>query len=307
MNFRRFLAPLLLIGVLGSPGAAFGELAEDSLPASSTWYFHADLQEMRSTDAGRKLYGWLEEEVFTDIRDDAGFDVGKEVDRITAFATDDSSTVVLIEGDVSQESQDKLLAIGAMSENLESREHDGKEYYFAEGKGHSEDGTTKFNLDDDFYMSFALKNKLLITTSEAQMQKLLSNKGKLAGAGASGSLFVLTAEQSFVQAGLDSEGFDADEGFDSNILRNTESVAVMVADVAGKIAIEAHLVAKQAEMAESLASIVRGLISLQVFNDEIDPDLTEILRTTTVDVKDTVLQISLALDPDKVLEALGEG
>ena len=34
---------------------ALGELTASGLPATSTWYFHADFDEMRGSDAGRPL------------------------------------------------------------------------------------------------------------------------------------------------------------------------------------------------------------------------------------------------------------
>ncbi len=57
-------------------------------------------------------------------------------------------------------------------------------------------------------------------------------------------------------------------------------------------------------MAESLASIVRGLISLQVFNDDMDPDVSAFLQNTSVDVADKKLTISVALDPEVVVAAI---
>ena len=57
-------------------------------------------------------------------------------------------------------------------------------------------------------------------------------------------------------------------------------------------------------MAESLASIVRGLISLQVFNDDMDPEIATFLQNTDVDVDGNKLTISVALDPEVVVAAI---
>ncbi|MDH3804341.1 MAG: hypothetical protein OEU90_02595, partial [Gammaproteobacteria bacterium] len=73
---------------------------------------------------------------------------------------------------------------------------------------------------------------------------------------------------------------------------------------AGKISIEAQLVTTEKEMADSLASIVRGLISLQVFNDDLDPEIAEFLQNTSVDVEDKMLTIRVALDPEVVVAAI---
>ncbi len=158
------------------------------------------------------------------------------------------------------------------------------------------------------YFTFALKNRLLATSSREQLERLLDNEGRLPDRRTTerGTLIVLTAEKSLIQAGIQADQIEdsGEGGWQSNILRNTEQLAIMVADAAGKIAIETQLIATQPEMAESLASIVRGLISLASFSEDTDPDIAEFLRGTTVNVDGSSLNIRLALDPDSVIVAL---
>ena len=94
---------------------------------------------------------------------------------------------------------------------------------------------------------------------------MLATGGKVAGSGShKGALLVLSAEKTMLQAGMNSAAFADDDGsgWDSNILRNTEQVAFMIAAAANKLALEAQLITTEPEMDESLASVVRGLISL---------------------------------------------
>lgn len=308
---------LLIVGLLlMMPGLASAAVAPDSVPATSTWYFHADFQEMRTSDAGRHLYGWLQREVFEDIQDDAGIDLDKEADRITAFSDEESGAVVLLEGKISQESRDKLLAVAAGAKSLETFDHKGKTFYFAEGERHEHDGDNGDDSDIEInsfengvYFTFALKDRLLATSTREKMEALLVSDGKLPRRKtANGTLIVLSAEKSLIQAGMkaDQVDDDGDGGWQSNILRNTEQVAVLVADVAGKIAVETQLLAKKPEMAESLASIVRGLISLTMFSDDMDPDVSEFLQGTSVDVDGSKLKISVAVDPEMLIAALDD-
>ena len=58
--------------------------------------------------------------------------------------------------------------------------------------------------------------------------------------------------------------------------------------------------------AESLASIVRGLIALAAFSDEIEPEISDILSSTKVDVKENRLKISVTLSPETLVAALEE-
>jgi hypothetical protein len=306
----RIAKQLIVMLLLILPGLALGELTASGLPATSTWYFHADFDEMRGSEAGRPLYAWLQREVFADVRDDAGIDLDKEADRITAFSAAESGAVVSIEGNISQETRDKLLAIAAGADEFDTLKHRGSTFYFANGDNH--DGNNKIEVDsfeNGVYFTFDLDDRILATSSREQMQFMLDNEGRLPDRKTErGTLIVLSAEKSLIQAGIQADQVqdDGDGGWRSNILRNTEQLAVMVADAAGKIAVETRLIATQPEMAESLASIVRGLISLAMFSEDMDPEVAEFLMGTTVDVDGSMLNIRLALDPESVVVALDD-
>ena len=137
------------------------------------------------------------------------------------------------------------------------------------------------------------------------MKALLDNKGEIAAdRDGTGAMLVLSADRSLVQAGLSTSDFEDDIGWDSNIIRNTKQVALLIADDSGKLAIEAQLLAAEKAMADSLASIARGLISLQIFNDDLDPEISQFLQNTSVDVDGTTLTVKVTLDPEAVVAAL---
>jgi hypothetical protein len=292
------------------PVAALSAIGPGDLPETSKWYFHADFQEMRSSDGGRRLYGWLQDEVFNDIRDEAGVDLDKEADFLTAFATEEDGLVVVIEGDISQDSKDKLLAMATLSGDMNKFSAAGKDFYFVGEDDHDHDDDRGSNhdmgsFDDGAYFSFAVDNKLLVASNQERMESLLAENGRVSGIKSEkGALFVMSAERNLVQAGARASDFGDEIGWNSNILRNTEQAALLIADRAGKIAFEAQLVTSEKEMADSLASIVRGLISLQVFNDDLDPEIAAFLQNTSVEVEDNKLTVKVALDADDVIAAI---
>jgi hypothetical protein len=309
----RHIRPLILLFLFLAPVAALSALRPGDLPETSKWYFHADFKEMRRSDAGQHLYAWLQDEVFEDIREDVGVDLDKEADYLTAFATRDDGVVILIEGNISQETEDKLVAMGAASGSLDRFGSGSTAFYHIKDDDVDSDGDDiNINIeadsfDDGAYFSFAIKNKLIVTSARDKMESLLAEKGRIEGVrGEKGQLFILNAERNLVQAGARTAELDGDgDGdWDSNILRNTEQAALLVSDKSGKIAIEAQLVTTEPEMADSLASIVRGLISLQVFNDDMEPEVAEFLKNTSVDVEGTRLTVSVALDPEVVVAAM---
>jgi len=314
----RYLKFVIILACLAVPVGAQADTA--GIPASATWYFHADFDAMRDGKASRSVYDWLNAEVFEEIRGETGIDFNKEARQITAFADAGEGPVIVVDGNVSQETRDKIVALAAAASegDLQTLKSSGKAYYFFDGKGKkspSDDdekwdyehdhGFEMGSLEDEAYISVALKNKVLITNSEAQMKALLASNGKISAAKKDkGALFVLRAERNLIQAGVNATEMQSEGDWDSNILRNTRQVAVLLADLGEKLGFEAQLMTTEAEMASSLASIVRGLISLQAFNDDMDPEVSAILQTAKVDVADNVLKLSLALDPETVVSAL---
>jgi len=302
----RFIRNVVILFLFLAPIAALSALRPGDLPETSKWYLHIDFKEMRSSDAGKHLYAWLQDEVFEDIRDDAGVDFDKEADFMTAFATQDDGMVIVIEGDISQDTEDRLMAMGAGSGSLDRFGSGNKAFFHIKNDDYDDDGDIDIDsFDNGAYFSFAVKDKLIVTSTREKMEALLADKGRIKTVRSEkGALFVLNAERNLMQAGARAGDFGDNIDWDSNILRNTEQAALLIADKAGKIAIEAQLVTTEAEMAESLASIVRGLISLQVFNDDLDEEIVDFLQATTVDVSDNKLTISVALDPEVVVAAI---
>jgi hypothetical protein len=257
---------------------------------------------MRSSDVGKQLYAWLEEELFDELREEIGFDADKEAKMITAMAAPDKGMLVIIDGDFSQQTLDRVVAIGAAASDFNTLSHDGNDYYQFEGDGDAHDQNSFAN---GAFLSVAIKNKLIVTSSEEQMQQAFASKGQIPGDyNNGGALLVLRGENSFLQAGMRTKEIGDELGWDSNMLRNTEQLALLVSDRKGLLAVEAQLLASEAQMANSLASIVRGLISLQAFNEDMDPELTRFLNGTTVDVDGSTLTVKVELDADVFIQAI---
>ncbi len=289
------------------PLTANSGVSVTDFPGNTVWYAHADLEQMRSADSGKDLYKWLDGEIFVEIYEEVGIDIGKETNRITAFADTEHGSVIIVDGPVSQESKDKLLAIATLETELELLKSAGKTYYrFGDT---DEDSDTDLDaLEDGGYFSFDLKDKIIVTSTEEQIKTLLGNNGKIPAMDVNeNALFVLSADKSLVQAGLRTDELaDDDDGWDSNILRNTKQAALLIADSDGLIAIEAQLVSSEPGMAQSLGSIINGLIALQAFNDDLDPLLLSLIQNTKVEVNDSTLSINTVIDPALIIRILDD-
>ncbi len=312
---------LLLVGfLLTVSGLAMADASD--VPGIATWYLHVDLKQMKSSDAGKAVYDWMDGEVFAEIKEDAGVDLGNELDRLTAYSLQGQGPVFLFEGDVSQDSKDKIMTLIAAAGDLQPQKSSGKSYYrlTKAEDGDSDDGPRIVtdnieieleSLEEESWVSLDLKGRVIVTSSEEQMKGLLGNGGKIPGNRSSkGALVVLTAEKTLLQAGMNSAAMgdsdEGDSGWDSNIIRNTKQIAFLVAAAKDKLAIEAKLITTEPEMAASLASVARGVISLVSFDDEMDDELSSVLLGTKVTAEGNALNISLAIDPSLVVSTLGD-
>ena len=302
-TFLIFLAAICFV-----PVAARADLNVADLPDGSTWYVHIDLEQMRSAGASQRLYAWLDDEVFEEVRDEAGIDLDREINQITAYSAAESSPVIVLEGPVSQRSIDRLMDLADDEHDIRRFKTQGMEFFYIDddGKGFDNGNIDIDGMDEGAYFSFALRDKIIVTPSREQMEALLINNGRVPGSRShSDALFVLSAERNLVQAGANAERFSSGrDDWDSKLLRNTRQVALLVADSDGRIAIDARLQATEPDMANSLANIARGLIGLASFSDDMEPQVAELLRSTRIDVTDDVLKVSVAVDPDAFVKIL---
>jgi hypothetical protein len=309
----RILKVLCVAVLLAAPMAAAADAVD--LPGSAEWYLHVDLRKMKSEEAGKPVYDWLNEEVMTEVKEEAGIDIDKEIKSVTAFSVTGDGPVVVIDGDFSTETKDKIMAIIAAEGDISPQKASGLKYYRVGDEEGSIDyekadiNITLDSLDDGAWVSTDVNNKILITGSEARMKSLLKSKGRVPVPGnGKGALLVLTAEKTLLQASMNTGmlGNDGGDGdLDSKILRNTEQVAFLLAVAANKLAVEAQLITSEPDMAESLASVARGLISLVAFDDSMDAEALAVLQSTKIEAKGNSLSLSLAVDPNLVVRTIG--
>ena len=308
----RILKVLLVAILLAAP--IMSAAGPKDIPGSADWYLHVDLKQMKSEEAGKPVFEWLRDEAFNDVKDDAGIDIEREVDSLTAFSVTGEGPVVVVAGNFSTETKDKIMAIIAAEGDISPLKASGRKYYRLgddDGNINYSEGDVNITIDsleDGGWISMDVKDKILITGNEEQMKALLANKGRVPGPGKNkGAILVLTAEKALLQAGLNTAKLDDDGGddLDSKILRNTEQVAFLLAVVKNKLAIEAELITTEPEMAESLASVARGLISLVSFDDSMDAEAVAVLQSTKIEAKGNSLNLSLAVDPDLVVRTIG--
>ncbi|MEL6543344.1 MAG: hypothetical protein AAFQ82_01890 [Myxococcota bacterium] len=296
---------LVLLAPLAPVSSARAAIDVNVLEGSS-WYFHVDFQNMRETQAGKGMGAWIEKEVFDEIEEELEIDLRGKLRRMTAFGEKEDDAVLDLEGRFSGADLKKLRSL--LTDKSATKKHQGRTYYQADKEAfETSNGKIQIDTDSEWYTTFAFENRVVMTQSEKRMQQILSSGGKLPIKGGGKAIFVLSTEKRLFQAGADAEQLrklDKDDDWDSNILKNTKKVGVMIADQDGKLAIDMRLQAKERSMAESIRNIVLGFIGLSAFNSDLDPALGELLRSVDVSLDGNVLRMRLAASPEAFLKAL---
>ena len=141
MNFKglvmRNLKILVVVLLLAFPVLAIADASD--VPESATWYFHVDLEQMKSEKAGKAVYDWMADEVFNDVKEESGVDIENELDRLTAYSVKGQGPVFLFEGNISQTSKDILMTLIAAEGDLQALKSSGQTYYRFLGRDGDDD------------------------------------------------------------------------------------------------------------------------------------------------------------------------
>ena len=272
------------------------------LPDGAVWYLHADLEQMRTTDAGRELYAWFENEVGADLKNEFDIDLTAEIDSVTAFSRSIDSAIAVVEGPMSERFTQKLMALAILKGSIDEREHAGSTYFAFEDAGASR---RKDGMHGGFF-SFDVAGRVLAASDEDELKSLIDAGGRLAMPGGDDAMVRISAN-GFAAAGLrPGELADrfGDDDWNSRIIRNTEQATLAISDRSGSVAFDAELVTADSAMTRSIGNIVTGLLSLQAFNDDLDAPVAQVLSSTTVDVDGEVLSVSTVVEPTVLIELL---
>ncbi|MEM6531633.1 MAG: hypothetical protein AAF654_03370 [Myxococcota bacterium] len=300
----RFLS--LMIAVLLVPQAAEASRDLKSL-AESTWYLHVDFERMRNSDAGAGLYAWVAKEIFKEIRKETGVELDGKLERFTAWSGKDKPPLVVMTGPFASQMEKALLA--RAGEALEKATHRNKVFYRSDSKkleSEDKDIDISFNGSDEVLVSFAVRNRVIVTFSETDMKRLLDGGGDVPKRALSeNGLIAISADQQLLVGSAKADGLkEAGGEWQSSILGNTKQVAFSIADAGKALLVQAILEAREPELAESIGNVVRGLVGLSYFNEDMNPAVAKLLRSLQVKVDGGRLDMSVELDPVTFVSAL---
>ncbi len=292
-------------------------LVSSSLPDGSNWYMHVNLELILSTDAGQQLMQGTVDEALEDIEEELGFDFGEYIQGITIFGGGIPSHggsledgAVVLHGTISEANQQELLEkIELAGAEVTTAYKDGLAYYtVAESEATitttDEDGQMEIDSWDhseQLLFSFGA-TQTLITQNQELMQVFVDSNGYLGGFenNDTDALVVLHADRALMQGGANTS-IDFDGEWDSSVLKNMNSVALVISENNGGIHISAELIASSAEVAMSIRNIVEGLVALKALESG-DDVLGDLLRNVKFENDDAILHVDVSVAADQIDE-----
>lgn len=316
-NRIREYGVLLLVG-LACAVAQAASLSSTDLPAGSNWYVHVNLDLIRNSEAGRQLMLETLDDAVEEIEEELGVNLIDEVQGVTLFGgklpshgSRMSEGAVILHGSIGSDSQATVLsALEREGAEVTSSFQGSLAYYtvteghgsmtYTDEEGHQED--VSWGDREPLYFSFGA-TQTLMTHSQQMMQSFLEAGGTLDELESvdPAALVVLQADRALLQGGANTT-HEIGGDWDSSVLKNVDSVALLVAEDGGGLQISAELTATSAEVAMSVRNIVEGLVALKALDDS-DEMIGDILRGVRFQNDGAILRINVYVAADQI-EAL---
>ncbi len=310
MSIKLLIRMFLVLPVMFSlASTGFADMARDDLPQDVQWYAHADFKEMEGSVTGKYILDFLDKEVFSEVRDETGIDLRKDLEAALVFGgRSKRDGAVVLYGKISDRNRTKINALMELYGEYEREVRKGTEVFSLDKRSKSgdDDSDDMFADSRTTYLAFGKRNQTMITQNRGQLDAFVEAGGRVRQgrqAPQAGSLLVLQADRSLVKAGMNAgAGIAEGENWNSNILRHMERIALVLADQAGNAAIDVELVTNKPELAESIKNILQGLISIKALDQDEDPEVLALLRSIRLELAGACIRARMVMDPEKLRE-----
>lgn len=281
--------------------------------SDSAYYIQVNFAAMRDSENGRRLFDWVNEEIFEEVADelgnDAGADLAENMDGISIFGTgENQEPVILVHGYLTESLNDMIRSHldTADADEVARQSRNGLDYYVITNS----DIDLEFidiDTDSDETLYYSIGNlgqgQSLLTTSEAALDEFLANGGYLNNELTS-DLVVVHANRALVQGGLNTKHNVFDNGpWESEFFRNVEQLGLAITDAGDGFSLRAEAVSRTPELAEALGNIARGLLSFKALAEVDDEDLSW-LNNLQVSTADNATVFELLVPAQHLLDAI---
>ena len=310
---------ILAAALIAGSAVNAASFSSSDLPAGSNWYVHINVDLLRTSTLGRRIMEKTIDEAFEEIESELGFQFSQDIEAITVFGGQlpPDRGAIVVHGAIPLDTQNRLLDFLELNgSGLTMHDFAGMNYYeVAKEIGHKEIRVesvgdpveeAEFHDVDRETVFFAFgSDQSMFSQSVESIEMFLEANGHLSGLKSAdpNAMVVLQADRAMLQGGLNTAMDMGHSNWDSSILSNVDSIAVVLADEMGAASVHAEVQAKSPEIAESVLNIVQGLIALRALDVAGEPVLCELLRAVNIETDGAMILFDVYLE-ESLIEQL---
>ena len=301
---RKTVMVLAMVLPMALGGLATAELQKGEIAPSANWVAYANVEAFRNSDLGRLVMSQLvTEEMEQKLQSFAtifSFHPLKDIRDITLYGQgqDRDNAVAIVEG---QFSQNQLLALIRLSAQFQEMPYKGATLY----RWLHKDEKKPNDAGQLMYGCFCGQNQVMISSG---LQTLKQGVDVIKGeSGAPTTLLQEIPEAQgtpFIQIVATKVSQMAGQEPKAAVLKQAQSLGLVAGEFGEKVFAELQIEGESAEVADSMAKMIQGVIALAQLSGQEQPQLSELARNVTVSQMDSTTQVHLSVPAQTVLDFL---
>jgi len=280
--------------------AAAAPLQRNTVAGNANWVFHFDSSNFWRTDMGSRILESMPEEAhrrLDGVADFLGTDPVNDIYGVTLYGPDENpeNATAVIKGDFDR---DRILGLLRKDSEYKEYTYDGQSIHRWQSP---HDNIMR-------YGTFAASDTIIISQSRSTVERALDVFNEKQPSIAQDSRFDVLAEapeDAFMVTCIHGLASVATDHGRAAILKNVESLFQYAVETNGVLNVAANMQAKDAQSAQQMAQVLRGMISMVMLN----PDMAElgvILRAVNIDVEADKLYMDFSYSSHGLFDILKE-
>ena len=292
---------MFLVAFLVSGTVFGGPLDNEHVRADARWVFHVDFDALRSSEIGKLIGDGLQakyQDKINAMTQLLGSDLTEDLRAVTLYGAEmgEENVSALFYGNYNRE---KLLTLLVLNKAYSKSEYNGKALHHWVDEKH----------ERQQYGAFAADDLIVIGQTEASVTTVLDvifGKAKPLSKQKDGTIYSFCQGHEGAIVMIAAEGLSelAENSHHAAILKNSHLMAALAAEKEGDATLDVHLEAQTEEAAVQIEQVVRGMTAFAMLQHEKYPELSELVRATTLLREGKTLNCTFKYPSTKLFEII---
>lgn len=299
---KKFLLPLVAAAAVLLPATGFSApLNKTQVSATAKWVFHVDFEAFHASQIGQLVKQEVKAQhqaKLDAMKQLLGSDLTADINGLTVFGPDanEANATALIYGTFNREKLLGLLVLN--SAYAESTYGDQKLYHWQDDHhGKNQVG------------AFAANNLIIISQTEGSVKAaldVLAGQGVSLAANKGTPLYSLTegTQGAFVVAAANGLSELTQDKNHAAILQNSKMIATFADETEGNLRLFVQLEANNAEAAQQVEQVARGMLAFASLQQQKHPELTPLIGACNLARTESQIKFEFRYPSEKLFELI---